>query len=90
MKTYLVHGFHQQNHARFVWMLVDVDERDRLSAAAIAELIAPEFCFPTFGSVDVAVPDDCKARLFTEAELCDAVPALRSWFPRQRKRRSRR
>jgi hypothetical protein len=90
--TYLVHGFHREDHGMNACMLVDLDQAmdPTSSPHQIAELYAPHFRFHACQNVteSVVIPDDCKRRVFgSDEELYDAVPALRP--PHKRKRRTR-
>jgi hypothetical protein len=90
MKTYLAHGFHREDSAMHVCMVVQIPDEDfvRVSLASVAESYAPQFCFHWFESIDGAgIPDDFRQKVYTEAELRDgAVPT--SGSPRSAARRS--
>jgi hypothetical protein len=92
MTTYLVHGFHRQDHKQSVCMVVDLEDalRGAVSPHSIAGQIAgPEFCFHVSMNVSVVVPDEHKNVLLTEPELYARVPELDlTRRAKQRRRRS--
>jgi hypothetical protein len=70
MKTYLAHGFHREDSAMHVCMVVQIPDEDfvRVSLASVAESYAPQFCFHWFENIDGAgIPDDFRQKVYTEA-----------------------
>ena len=91
MPSYLLQGFHREDHSMEVFMLVNKPEGEVEGAFEIAELVAPWFRFNAGEQLDVLVSDDCTLTVFTDRqELLDAAPLLQShWLFQRRNRRSR-